>query len=109
MLIVCFHIILQSYFASSGGEVSFFFPPDKAQYKGQLFNIIEIIFKCDFSIIKQKNLLYCIFSIESQDAFYCRAKKGINSPICNCDSNIRILCLFCILANVQLKKTSLLQ
>lgn len=79
MLIVCFHIILQSYFASSGGEVSsFFFPPDKAQYKGQLFNIIEIIFKCDFSIIKQKNLLlalYSIFNIESQDAFYCRAKK----------------------------------
>lgn len=106
MLIVYFHIILQLYF---GGEVSSGdFPPapDKAQYKGQLFNIIEIIFKCDFSIIKQKKklllALYSIFSIESQDAFYCRAKKGIDSPICNCDSNIRIL--FYILANVQLKK-----
>lgn len=84
----------------------------KAQYKGQLLNIIEIIFKCDFSIIKKKDLLlalYSIFSFESQDAFYCRAKKGINSPICNCDSNIGILCLFCILANVQLKKKNLLQ
>lgn len=112
---VCFHIILQLYFASSGGEVSsvdFLFPPAKAWYKGQLFNIIEIIFKCDFSIIKQKNLLlalYSTFSIESQDAFYCRAKKGISSPIPNCDSNIRILCLFCILANVQFVKKSLLQ
>lgn len=107
MLMVCFHIILQLYFASAGGEVSsvdfFVFPPAKAQYKGQLLNIIEIIFKCDFSIIKKNLLLalYSIFSIESQDAFYCRAKKGINSPIRNCDSNIGILCLFCILANVQ--------
>lgn len=105
MLIVCFHIILQLYF---GGEVSSGdFPPtpDKAQYKGQLSNITEFIFKCDFSIIKQKKLLlalYSIFSIESQDAFYCRAKKGVDSPICNCDSNIRIL--FYILANVQLKE-----
>lgn len=105
-----FHIILQLYFASSGGKVSsvdIFFSLVKAQYIGQLFNIIEIIFQCVFFIIKQKNLLlalYSISSVESQDAFYCRAKKGINSPLRNCDSNIRILCLFHILANVQFKK-----
>lgn len=61
MLMVCFHIILQLYFSSAGGEVScvdfFFFPHAKAQYNEQLFNIIETIFKCDFSIIKKK--VYC--------------------------------------------------
>lgn len=108
MLVVCFHVVLQLYFASALGEVSsvdvvfgFFYPffSAKAKYNGQLFNIKEIIFQCDFSIIKQKTLLlalYSVFSVESQDEFYCRAKKGINSPIRNCDSNIGIPCLFCI-------------
>lgn len=81
--------------------LGFFYPffSAKAKYNGQLFNIKEIIFQCDFSIIKQKTLLlalYSVFSVESQDEFYCRAKKGINSPIRNCDSNIGIPCLFCI-------------
>lgn len=47
-----FYIILQLYFTSSSGEVSlvdfFFFSLVKAQDKRQLFNIIEIIFKCVF-------------------------------------------------------------
>lgn len=61
-LTVCFHVVLRLYFASAVGKVSsvdffpFFFSA-KAQYKGQLFNIKEIIFKCDFSITKQKNSL----------------------------------------------------